>query len=283
MATMPMFSSPYDFLTDEEASQILAGDPNLELSEWYFDDSLSDDQLRVMQIVDGRLASRVSIYCQSPLCSDDSARKRSYRLGRLQAIEQEIADDLLWEFVENEEDYPPSIAEKIELAEEELSALKQAARRHFVMTLHVDYQTQLAIDSVLGKCDVLNDLLHDCKVMVDEIEQSSKQSEIVEIKTIADPASLIGRAIAYASKFEPATEGSRNNSAYSKAGNLFAMVDELGRRLSDSEVVQLMFEWNRLNNPPLPAKELFRTVISSKTTGTPRDIKPPKTELSNNE
>lgn len=84
---------------------------------------------------------------------------------------------------------------------------------------------------------------------------------------------LLGRGLAYLAKCAPATEGSRNDTGFRLAGNLFAL-EEDGARLSEDEVFHLMGSWNLGNSPPLPEDELRQVIGSALRNGTPREPKP---------
>lgn len=89
-------------------------------------------------------------------------------------------------------------------------------------------------------------------------------------------SSLQKRAASYLQSVTSAGEGDRNNAAFRLAGQLHAFVGDNGERLTDSEIKDLMSEWNSRNSPPLPESELKTAASSAKRNGTPRPDKPPK-------
>jgi hypothetical protein len=87
--------------------------------------------------------------------------------------------------------------------------------------------------------------------------------------------SLQDRATRYIDSAASAAEGSRNNSAFSLAGHLAAIVGEGGSRLTESEIIELVRGWNTRNRPPLPDHEIVQCVKSALNSGTPRADKDP--------
>jgi hypothetical protein len=86
---------------------------------------------------------------------------------------------------------------------------------------------------------------------------------------------LVARGIDYIGNCRPAAEGSRNASAFSIAGHLWAMVDEAGRSMEHDDIMSLMQQWNGRNNPPLDDSEIARVVRNAKDKGLPRESKLP--------
>jgi hypothetical protein len=82
-------------------------------------------------------------------------------------------------------------------------------------------------------------------------------------------ASLLQRAQAYVAKAGAVSEGNRDDAAFRLAGSVAALSDK-GSRLSESEIFAVLAPWNLRNNPPLPANELRKCVVSALTNGTPR-------------
>jgi len=83
---------------------------------------------------------------------------------------------------------------------------------------------------------------------------------------------LRDRAQDYIDNCEQAIEGSRNQLAFSVAGNLRALVEN-GTRLQESEILHFVSVWNDRNQDPLPEKEIAQVVESSGRNGTPREDK----------
>lgn len=86
---------------------------------------------------------------------------------------------------------------------------------------------------------------------------------------------IYSRARCYVEKASAASNGTRNSSAFSLAGNLFAFTDGNGGRLSEDKVLELVRTWNSRNPEPLGDDEIRATVRSAQTKGTPRADKPP--------
>jgi hypothetical protein len=84
------------------------------------------------------------------------------------------------------------------------------------------------------------------------------------------------RARQYVDAAQVPGEGDRNNAAFRLAGNLLAMEDESGRRLSLGQVEELVVAWNARNPDPLPEKELKSAVSSASKNGSQRPPKPPE-------
>jgi hypothetical protein len=97
------------------------------------------------------------------------------------------------------------------------------------------------------------------------------------VKTICNHGTpLMNRAISYVESAGPAATGDRNNTAFRLAGHLVAIVDEVGNRLNEDQIIELMESWNRYNLDPLPENEIRRVAISAMKNGTPRDDKGPE-------
>jgi hypothetical protein len=85
--------------------------------------------------------------------------------------------------------------------------------------------------------------------------------------------SLHRRAAAYVETVPAESEGGRNNAAFRLAGHLHSIIDENSQRLTDSEILDLLREWNQKNQKPLPDNELQTVVWSIRKNGTPRPDK----------
>jgi len=86
-------------------------------------------------------------------------------------------------------------------------------------------------------------------------------------------AALEQRAARYIDNADPAGEGDRNNAAFRLAGHL-RKLDDLGERLSESRVLELVRLWNSRNPEPLPDSEIEKVVSSAGRNGTPRQVEP---------
>jgi hypothetical protein len=78
------------------------------------------------------------------------------------------------------------------------------------------------------------------------------------------------RAASYVDSVPPAGPGGRNNSAFSLAGHLWAMVGDFSERLTADQVLSNMRAWNATNFEPLSDEELQRVTDSAGRNGTPR-------------
>jgi hypothetical protein len=85
---------------------------------------------------------------------------------------------------------------------------------------------------------------------------------------------LACRGRVYAAKIEGVGEGIRNIKCFQIAGHISALVDDNGQVLTESEVLEIVGEFNRRCTPPLSDVELAKCVRSGMTRGTPRDPKP---------
>lgn len=92
---------------------------------------------------------------------------------------------------------------------------------------------------------------------------------------------LLERARKYAEKVPPVSEGTRNSSAFSLAGQVRAIVGPAGHRLPEEQILAIVGEWNQHCTPPLGADELAKCVESSRVNGTPPADKPPSASRRN--
>ena len=81
--------------------------------------------------------------------------------------------------------------------------------------------------------------------------------------------SLWDRAANYVANCDNVAEGGRQTAAFQLAGHLWAMVGDMGERLTLSEVIELVGGWNAHNSPPLPEDELRRALRNGRNRGTP--------------
>jgi hypothetical protein len=103
-----------------------------------------------------------------------------------------------------------------------------------------------------------------------------ERSSVPPPKATNGRAQLLQRAQQYVAQASAASEGNRNNAAFSLAGNVAALVCEEGDRLGASEIVDVLRPWNLRNDPPLDDTELQRCVANALTNGKPRTAKPAK-------
>ena len=107
------------------------------------------------------------------------------------------------------------------------------------------------------------------------IEVTNMPTRSVPIST--DGLSLMARAEAYASRWEQAGEGMRNNSAFRNAGNIAQLEDGNGNRLPFDDVLLIVADWNSGNDPPLDPNELMavvRSAYKSSMTSEPKADRP---------
>ncbi|MCG3139041.1 MAG: hypothetical protein HJJLKODD_02918 [Phycisphaerae bacterium] len=82
---------------------------------------------------------------------------------------------------------------------------------------------------------------------------------------------LIESARRYIASADSVAEGQRNSAAFRLAGNLASFESESSHhRLSESDIFELMADWNRGNQPPLDDRELRQVVQSAMKNGSPR-------------
>lgn len=132
-----------------------------------------------------------------------------------------------------------------------------------------------------------NDTIGDGQAVVDWICKeylSGAKQKTSRIKQLPAPprvtdTPLTQRAVAYVQTIPGTTKGNLRSSAFSLSGHLHSMVDEFGARLTDSEVLDLLRDWNQKNNPPLKDEELSEASINGRTNGTPRADKFPMIRL----
>jgi hypothetical protein len=140
--------------------------------------------------------------------------------------------------------------------------------------------------NVLGR----NDKITDCQPELEEfLSRFLRKKENYESPTqqvsvavprplnVTNLTTLYDRGLKYISNIPSAGQGSRNETGFRLAGNLWAMQDELGGSMSESDIESLMLQWNSRNTPPMPESEVKSLVRSSKVNGTPRAPKPHQT------
>jgi hypothetical protein len=87
---------------------------------------------------------------------------------------------------------------------------------------------------------------------------------------------LLTRAVAYVETVPGEVKGNLRNAAFRLSGNLHAFTDDLGRRLSDDDVLDLLRGWNTRNSPPLRDDELQQATVNGRKNGTARADKFPQ-------
>lgn len=83
------------------------------------------------------------------------------------------------------------------------------------------------------------------------------------------------RAMSYVDAADLAGEGQRNNSAFRLAGNLAAIVGDVGDRLSEDSILEFMHVWNARLSVPMDDREIQKVVRSAMKNGVPREDKLP--------
>jgi hypothetical protein len=87
-------------------------------------------------------------------------------------------------------------------------------------------------------------------------------------------ATLLQRMERYIAQVGNASEGNRDNAAFSLAGNLLAFVDaQTGEAPAEADICRLMLEWDQGNDPPLGEQMIRTKVRSARDNGTPREPK----------
>ncbi len=83
-------------------------------------------------------------------------------------------------------------------------------------------------------------------------------------------AELVRAGQRYVAGCATASEGGRNNAAFSIAGHLVSFATDDGLRLNQSQVLNLLRPWNDRNDPPISERELAQVVASAIKNGAPR-------------
>ena len=137
--------------------------------------------------------------------------------------------------------------------------------------------------TVTGEVYASCDEIKDGQAVIDWLcrEYLNQHTNKVKTPKPQQADALMQRATRWMQSVEPASEGERNNKAFSAAGHLWAFVDDAGSRLSESQIAELMADWNAGNQPPLPEAELQRAIASARTNGTPRADKLPAGQVKN--
>ena len=132
---------------------------------------------------------------------------------------------------------------------------------------------------IAGSNDQITECQAELERFLDVYLRQSKPAapQVVNAKMLFGQASkttLFERGQKYIASVPQAGQGSRNEVAFKLAGNLWAMVDEFGQTMNESEIESLVSQWNTYNSPPMHPDEVIAVVKSAKINGTPRARKP---------
>jgi len=86
---------------------------------------------------------------------------------------------------------------------------------------------------------------------------------------------ILTRATAYVDTIPGEVKGNLRNAAFRLSGNLHAFADDIGNRLTDDQVLDLLRGWNLRNTPPLRDSELQEATVNGRKNGTARAAKLP--------
>lgn len=103
-------------------------------------------------------------------------------------------------------------------------------------------------------------------------EKKPIEAPVCPVVPRAGGSTLEKRAQSYLQSVPQATEGGRNQAAFSLAGHLRSFEHD-GETLSEMQILDICREWNSRNTKPLADDELQRAISSSGRNGTPREIK----------
>jgi hypothetical protein len=103
-------------------------------------------------------------------------------------------------------------------------------------------------------------------------EKKPIEAPVCPVVPRAGGSTLEKRAQSYLQSVPQATEGGRNQAAFSLAGHLRSFEHD-GETLSEIQILDICREWNSRNTKPLADDELQRAISSSGRNGTPREIK----------
>ena len=103
-------------------------------------------------------------------------------------------------------------------------------------------------------------------------EKKPVEAPVCPVVPRAGGSTLEKRAQSYLQSVPQATEGGRNQAAFSLAGHLRSFEHD-GETLSEMQILDICREWNSRNTKPLADDELQRAISSSGRNGTPREIK----------
>lgn len=93
---------------------------------------------------------------------------------------------------------------------------------------------------------------------------------------MAGGGDLVERVRSYLSSIT-LVPGSRNNTIFSAAGSIRAIVDHNGRSLPDDQLISLLIEWNAMSANSVSNHEVEHAANSAFRNGTPRELKYPGT------
>jgi len=108
------------------------------------------------------------------------------------------------------------------------------------------------------------------------LRTSKGQNSIKFVHCVTASRQVTERAQSYVDAAEPAPVGGRNNAAFRLAGHLAAIVGDSGERLSESDIVAYLTQWNGRLVDPLSDKEIASVAKSALVNGSPRDDKLPE-------
>jgi len=137
--------------------------------------------------------------------------------------------------------------------------------------------------TITGDVYAWQDVIGDGQAVIDWLCSeylSGESQQTATVRQLPAPSRLMDtplmqRAVSYVESIPGSAKGNLRNSAFSLAGHLHSMVDEFGARLTDSEVLDLLRDWNQKNNPPLRDSELQEAAVNGRKNGTPRADKFP--------
>lgn len=114
----------------------------------------------------------------------------------------------------------------------------------------------------------------DIAKLLERIAPKREEPKLVEFTGGGMGGDLEERARGYLSGIT-LMQGSRNNTAFSAAGSIAALLDDSGRGLSEDMIHNLMQEWNGVQVSALTSAEIKQVTQSALRNGTPRAPKPP--------
>ena len=145
--------------------------------------------------------------------------------------------------------------------------------------------------TITGDCYNRQDTIADGQAVIDwlcENYLSAVEQQTATVKHLPAPprgidTPLAERAVSYVATIPGQSKGNLRNSAFSLSGHLHSMVGDFGERLTDSEVLDLLRDWNQKNKTPLRFDELQEAAINGRTNGTPRADKLPRVYVDSND
>lgn len=107
-----------------------------------------------------------------------------------------------------------------------------------------------------------------------------KRETVLQASIHPAPVDLMVRARAYADSIPGGSKGGLRNTAFKLSGNLHALAGDLGERLSDQDVFDLLQSWNYRNADMLRDDELREACVNGRKNGTPPAAKLPEVKFS---